>query len=198
MSLRLFVAVALAVAGLGMPTTPSAAQTIRIAPGQAKNLALGRHHLTIRPKIDNSQLLRITACPDPAATLTISHVRSYDHGFKYKFDLNAVVRNAGRAAWRSRPRQQTAELVTRAPGGRRHFLATRDFTRLNPGASMSFTAAMTLNGDDEFPPEADLVIVYDPDIRADGNAANDDCRMGDNAVHLSGAQLLRRVRAAAR
>lgn len=41
----------------------------------------------------------------------------------------------------------------------------------------------------EFPPSYMLEIGYDPDIRIDGNPNNDDCRLGNNRLERSGAEV---------
>ncbi len=54
---------------------------------------------------------------------------------------------------------------------------------------MSFSVDRSWNIADEFPSTFRLVIVYEPDIRNDGNPKNDDCRMNNNTLERTGADM---------
>jgi hypothetical protein len=46
----------------------------------------------------------------------------------------------------------------------------------------------------EFPPGYRFTIVFDPDIRMDGNAANDDCTTKNNSTVISGDEINQIIR----
>lgn len=178
----------LAVATVSVAATGAAAQLIQIDPGKFQVLPDPRVRVTRGPA------LGAIACPDPAAVeIGVSNIRSsLQSGVTYyDFDVVGTVRNVGRGAWSSGRGQQFASL-------RRHAgatLASRDFMRLAPGESFMPASGMSLAASEEFPPDLEIAIGYDPDIRLDGNRANDDCRMGNNSRRLAGRNLMRLLHA---
>ncbi len=173
---------ALAAAAATALATGASAQTIQVDPGKLNTLRPG-------PQIQLPPDRLRLACPDPAAAelrLTNIRVRSEGSARHYDFDVVGTIRNLGAAAWSSGRGQQVAGLKRGAAT-----VASRDFVSLAPGASFTLTTRMSLYSADEFPPGVELSIGYDPDIRLDGNPANDDCRSGNNLRRLSGHELLR-------
>ena len=173
---------ALAAAAAAALATGATAQTIQIDPGKLK------------PQLPGPQIqlppggLRL-ACPDPAAAeLRLANIRIRSEGAAryYDFDVIGTIRNLGAAAWASGRGQQLAGLKRGSTT-----VASRDFVSLAPGQGFTLTTRMSLYSADEFPPGVELSIAYDPDIRLDGNPANDDCRTGNNVRRLSGYELLR-------
>ncbi|HEY8604417.1 hypothetical protein [Tsuneonella suprasediminis] len=130
--------------------------------------------------------------PDPAVTkLTVEGVRLSEGGADYRFYVYAQVRNLGQAAYRSSAGQQ--ELVIVSQGGQRERLIAIDFPSLDPGQERGAVKEVTLSTSDEFTPTLSATIVYDPDIRNDGNAANDDCETGNNRKVITSQQLAQKL-----
>ncbi|MEX0954342.1 MAG: hypothetical protein WDZ83_03910 [Rhizobiaceae bacterium] len=183
-------AATLAVAAASVLATAAAAQVIQVDPGKFR--VLPKHQF----QVPGDRILRPIACPDPAAVeIGVTNIRSrLQSGVTYyDFDVVGTVRNVGGGAWSSGRGQQFASLLRHR--GASATLATRDFMRLSPGASFTLTSRMSLAASEEFPPDLEIAIGYDPDIRLDGNRANDDCRMGNNSRRLSGRDLMGRLHA---
>jgi hypothetical protein len=136
-----------------------------------------------------------SGCPDPAA---------FDFGLKrlwisiepatgaYFFRLEGEVRNVGGADYSTAPNQQTFAIHELRPGQGPRILATESFGNLAPGESHLVTADVSRwKTDDEGLPDYRLSIAYDPDIRFDGNRANDDCAANNNSTTLRAADINR-------
>ena len=180
----------LAIAAASVLATGASSQTIQIDPGKLR--ILPERNL----KIPENRILRPIACPDPAAVdIRLANIRSRLHeGATYfDFDVVGTIRNVGAGAWSSGRGQQVASLKRNI--GSSTTLASRDFIRLSPGESFTLSSPMSVYAGEEFPPDLELSIGYDPDIRIDGNPANDDCRMGNNSRRLSGSELMGRLSA---
>ena len=97
--------------------------------------------------------------------------------------VTAVIENAGGADYVSGPNQQT---ITLTRGNQR--LTSRDFTTIRVGnrIEVSYPQIVSAHGYGEFPPTFHAYLAYDPDVRIDGNPANDDCRVNDNRKSLNG------------
>ena len=176
-------ATALAAVAMTVLATAASAETLRIDPGKVQ--IKPRHQIEVLPE----RLLPRLACPDPAAVeLRVANVRTRrgTSGTVYEFDVVGTVRNVGAGTWSSGRGQQIASLARNGTT-----VSSRDFVSLSPGASFSLSHRMSIHAAEEFPPEMSLRISYDPDIRIDGNTANDDCRTGNNQRRLTGQELLR-------
>ena len=106
--------------------------------------------------------------------------------------LRVTVKNIGLANWRSAPGQQTLM----AYAGRRAIKVSDNLKALDAGASRKFKIDMpNLWGRGiEFPPNLKVSLIFDPDIRNDGNSANDDANLRNNAVYIDGAAANEMVR----
>jgi hypothetical protein len=176
----------LAVATVSVLVTGASAQSLQIDPGKFNILPHGNL------KVPEDRILRV-ACPDPSAVeIGLANIRARRgaSGTFFEFDVVGTIRNVGAGAWSSGRGQQVASLKRTGAT-----LASRDFTRLSPGDGFTLTGRMSVHAAEEFPPNLELSISYDPDIRIDGNPANDDCRMGNNSRRLSGSELMNRLRA---
>lgn len=180
----------LAAATISVMATGAAAQLIQVDPGKFQVLP------DRGVRVPQGRILEPIACPDPATVeIGVANIRSRLRSgvTYYDFDIVGTIRNVGRGEWSSGRGQQFASLVRNS--GASQTLVSRDFTRLSPGASFALASRMSLAASEEFPPDLELAIGYDPDIRLDGNPANDDCRMGNNSRRLSGRDLMRQLHA---
>ncbi|MCB1845206.1 MAG: hypothetical protein KDI09_19725, partial [Halioglobus sp.] len=133
------------------------------------------------------------ACPDPAA---------FDLGLKYGsiskepatglyfFRLEGEVRNVGTANYTTRANQQMITLSELRSGQPARTLATEPFGNLAAGRSVVIRSDISRwKADGKAPPDFELRITYDPDIRLDGNNANHDCADGNNVRKLMGRDI---------
>ncbi len=178
---------------------------------EADRLTARKNKVIERNSIEQSKasgpVISTAACPDPAAQGIGFTIVSRQTRFRGRVRIEGVVRNIGRAAFQSRPGQQTVQLYeVGIGGGRARLVAEKSFVNLIPQLSnqTSSLAALpspvvrvqyerpwdsTSPGVGEFPPSYRLVIVYDPDIRQDSNRQNDDCNMRNNSKERSGADI---------
>lgn len=121
-------------------------------------------------------------CPNPRVKEVKAQVLSQNSRYA-QVRITAVVENAGQVEYRSNPRQQS---ITLARDGRR--VSTQGFTVIRPGNRfyVTYDETVSVHGYGEFTPTFHAYLSYDPDIRIDGNPANDDCRANDNRKSLSG------------
>lgn len=140
-------------------------------------------------------------CPDPALRgLTFKIVeRTPAHRVSGRVSLIATVENVGKAEYRSRPNQQIVELYETVPGRSPRRVAAREFTNLAPGQRIDLVWTRVWNAaspaEGEFPPTYEARISYDPDIRIDGNPANDECNATNNVARLNGKSINEALRA---
>ncbi|MGH7563272.1 MAG: hypothetical protein ACREK5_02480 [Gemmatimonadota bacterium] len=99
-------------------------------------------------------------------------------------EIVGVVRNIGRAAYVSDPRQQSVELIEEQPGISPKAVEDRTFTNLAPNATVRLVHRRSWDTSTEFQPRYRLRIVYEPDIRIDANPRNDDCGLANNEAVL--------------
>jgi hypothetical protein len=134
------------------------------------------------PMLDGVEVRYVTK--DPATNL-------------YAFRLVGVVKNAGQVAYTSGSGQQALELHRMAQSGSTNRLQRWDFGNIDAGGALpEFTYdVIKWSVGDEFAPAYRFSITYGPDIRADGNNANDDCRMSNNATTITGAEINAIIRA---
>jgi hypothetical protein len=134
--------------------------------------------------------LPLLPCVDPAVTAVDYALVAKKSATTGTVRIRGTVKNIGNAPYTSRADQQVAQLYeVPLGGGAPKLLATRAFQNLAAGESFSFSVDKEWSSTTEFPPSYKVVIVYDPDIRNDGNLKNDDCRMGNNVVQRSGYDL---------
>jgi hypothetical protein len=129
---------------------------------------------------------RLEACPDPAAgDLSARLVGRTDPSRGVGIiEIVGVVRNVGRAAYVSEPRQQSVELIEEQPGTPPRVVEDRTFTILAPNGTVRLVHRRGWDTATEFQPRYRLRIVYEPDIRTDANPRNDDCRLSNNDAVL--------------
>jgi hypothetical protein len=129
-------------------------------------------------------------CIDPAASAIDYSLVNKATPSTGTVRIKATVKNVGNAAYVSRPDQQEALLYEVRPGSNNPTVIARSrFQNLDPGEAVSFTVDRPWTTAQEFPSTFRLVIVYDPDIRSDGNPKNDDCRMTNNSLDRGGADI---------
>lgn len=128
------------------------------------------------------------SCPDPAAQRIDFRIIARASRFQGQVEISGVVKNVGQAAYESRPNQQSVHLYE---GNR--LVAQQAFQNLAPGQEVRVQFVRGWNAsspsEGEFPPTYKLVIVYDPDIRLDGNPKNDDCRGNNDVLQRSGGDI---------
>lgn len=134
---------------------------------------------------------RVGACPDPATVdLSARLVGRTDPSRGVGIvEIIGVVRNVGRAAYVSEPRQQRAELIEEQPGTAPRGVATQAFTNLAPNATRRLVHRRGWDTATEFQPRYRLRLVYEPDIRTDANPRNDDCGLDNNETVLEPARI---------
>lgn len=117
-------------------------------------------------------------CINPAIVkLQVQLVRRDSrHRFQGRIRLTARLKNIGNADYVTRPNQQTVQLYY----GRR-MLKNQPFGNLRKGETKTIAVELPWNAAGEFQGNLKAMIVYDPDIRMDGNPRNDDCKMSDNS-----------------
>jgi hypothetical protein len=112
-------------------------------------------------------------------------------------EIVGVVKNVGQAPYRSNAGQQEALLYELQGAGDRNpkLVARKAFQNLAPGQEVRVGFRRSWNSsspaEGEFPPLYRLVIGYDPDIRLDGNAANDDVNVHNNVKTREGSDINR-------
>ncbi|GAQ94575.1 hypothetical protein TAGGR_1759 [Thermodesulfovibrio aggregans] len=146
-------------------------------------------------KLKQIKPIPVPKCPDLVAEKIEFTIVSRTGKFSGKVRITGVVKNAGSEPYISGPNQQAVHLYEFIPGGSPRLVAKKNFQNLNPGQQITVTyernwdAASTSEG--EFPSSYRVVIVYDPDIRMDGNPKNDDCNLNNNEKERSGADINR-------
>jgi hypothetical protein len=129
---------------------------------------------------------RIGACPDPATVdLSARLVGRTDPSRGVGIiEIVGRVRNIGRDAYVSEPRQQSIELIEEQAGTPPRIVAEQTFTNLAPNATRTVVHRRSWDTSTEFQPRYRLRIVYEPDIRTDANPRNDDCGLANNEATL--------------
>lgn len=112
------------------------------------------------------------------------------------------VRNMGRSAWASGHRQQGVNLTANNGNTGRSFTSYQTMTgSAASGATMlRYTSPQIANAFDdfEFGGFVDVSLSYDPDIRIDGNACNDDSNGFNNRIRIENDAILGFMRGTAR
>lgn len=129
---------------------------------------------------------RIGACADPATIDLAARLvgRTEPSRGVGIIEIVGVVRNVGRVAYVSDPRQQSVELIEEQPGVSPRAVEDRTFTNLAPNATVRLVHRRSWDTSTEFQPRYRLRIVYEPDIRSDANPRNDDCGLANNEAVL--------------
>jgi hypothetical protein len=96
--------------------------------------------------------------------------------FQGTIQLKAVLKNIGNADYVTGANQQSVQIHY----GRR-LLKNERFGNLRVGETKIIAVQLPWNAAEEFQGDLKAQIVYDPDIRTDGNPNNDDCNMRDNS-----------------
>jgi hypothetical protein len=143
-------------------------------------------------KVDmKTQVASKGSCPD----LTIGGVEvqmlSRDPQGEYFFRLVATVENRGAVDYRSSQGQQFVEILEVSEGGSSRRVRNLGFDSIAAGGE-GFDAkydVLRWRTSQEFPPAYRFTIVLDPDIRSDGNRANDECTAKNNSATITGAEI---------
>ena len=106
--------------------------------------------------------------------------------FQGTIQAKAVLNNRGNADYVTNPNQQSVQIHL----GRR-LLKNERFGNLRKGETKIIAVQLPWNAAGEFQENLTARIVYDPDIRMDGNPRNDDCNMRDNSKTVTPAQVNR-------
>ncbi len=127
-------------------------------------------------------------CTDPAARSIDFRIVNKASRFKGRVEITGTIKNVGRAAYETRPNQQSMHLYE---GSR--LVKQQAFGNLPPGRTAAIRYqrnwASSSPAEGEFPPTYKLMIIYDPDITKDGNPKNDDCVATNNKKERSGAAI---------
>lgn len=176
------------------PTVTIAPLSVQLRPG----VKLGPR-VSARPGVGKTPIPRLQRrCPDPAlAGINIRPHRRHANG-TYDFIITAVIKNVGRASYKSRKSQQN---VVIKHGGRvlvtSPWLSRYANVNITPGGSASSRIYYFRNWNPrpgEFAANISAHLVYSPDIRLDGNPQNDDCSNGNNRKVLTVRDINRRLR----
>lgn len=100
-----------------------------------------------------------------------------------KLKITGVVKNIGGKNFVSGVNQQFIQLWEIRSGVDRRKLKDQAFTNLNAGQEIKISIELpAIKPGKEFPPDYQVVIVYDPDIYIDANKANDDAVSSNNTL----------------
>jgi hypothetical protein len=153
----------------------------------------------VKPALQNEVLVKGLRCPNPAVRAIDFAIVARTSQFAGKVRITGVVKNMG-GAYTSGPKQQSVQLYEVPLGGQPRFLKQMAFQNLASGQEVKIAHERNWNAsspsEGEFPPGYKVIIVYDPDIRLDGNVRNDDCASGDNQLEKSGSGINALFRAA--
>jgi hypothetical protein len=128
-------------------------------------------------------------CPDPsAARMDLAVVRRDPSGWSGRVRITGVVKNVGSAPYVSGANQQIVSIY-QVQNNHNVLVATRAFGNLAVGEETTIVFETEWYAPNEFPPSFRMMIVYDPDIRLDGNPKNDDCKMSNNTRERTGAEI---------
>ncbi|MEZ5670576.1 MAG: hypothetical protein R3F55_24695 [Alphaproteobacteria bacterium] len=137
------------------------------------------------PAAPTAAALAGDALPDPSAAAIVASVLAMaPDGSWADLSIAALVQNNGGDFVSAGGLQ--AVLLTATDG---RSLAQVDFAMLPAGGAVRLPAVLRVRADDAALPDLVLQVAYDADIRLDANAANDDCRMTNNVVRMTAAEL---------
>jgi len=134
--------------------------------------------------------------PDPAVVrIEFSITKNKFHPTRGTAHITAVVKNVGDAPYNTGPAQQNIQIfelpLGRTSAGPAKKVCT--FANLTVGQEVRcqydrpWDSSSPAEG--EFPPNFKAMIVYDPDIRLDGNPKNDDVNSKNNSLQVSGSAI---------
>lgn len=141
------------------------------------------------------------SCPDLAFTRAFVEQVSPANNGAYNVIIVAQLLNRGTVDYRSSPDQQQVSIIEERPGAKPRQIAIEDLGGYRAGqlmANESGAIRYQLNNwraSDEFPPSYRFKLVFDPDIRQDGNPDNDDCNRSNDQIVIRGADILRAIQA---
>lgn len=164
--------------------TPKGAAAAHLKPGLANQRPSGLPQVQPRP------LTR--RCPDLVPKLRIGWPARHPDG-SYIFKILMQAHNRGNGPFVSNRRQVRLNLYEGSRLLKSEVIPSRSFRQvtLNPGADSS-AVVYTIEHwykSGEFSASYKAMLVYDPDIRMDGNPQNDDCVMTNNTTFLRAAQI---------
>jgi len=118
---------------------------------------------------------------DPAVTNISFTTLKKTTGDKLK--ITGVIKNIGGKNFISGENQQFIQLWEIRSAVDRHKLKDLAFTRLNAGQELKISIELpAIKPGKEFPPDYQILIVYDPDIYIDANKDNDDAVSSNNSL----------------
>ena len=168
-------------------SAPAAARADDVVRRPVPSIDPGVAKLPSPAGLDPGVAERVGACADPAALSLSARLvaRFGDHlESQGRIEIVGVVRNVGRAAYISDPRQQSVELIEEQPGSPPRVVQSRTFTNLSAGGQLRMVHPRFWDTAIEFQPRYRMLITYEPDIRTDANPRNDDCGLANNEAVL--------------
>jgi len=128
---------------------------------------------SINPTITDISAVRIPNTPSTPA-------------YSKRMRFTITLKNTGNMNYVSNSNQQgiTCRFGENFPREAKYF----EFGNLNAGETKTFSFEMDWYYP-EFPPSLRATILYDPDIRIDGNDQNNDSKLGDNSRTMTGEQI---------
>lgn len=100
-----------------------------------------------------------------------------------KLRITGLVKNIGGKNYSSSANQQFIQLWEIRSGTDRRKIKDLAFTNLNAGQEIKIIMELpAIKPGKEFPPDYQVIIVYDPDIYIDANKANDDALSSNNSM----------------
>lgn len=100
-----------------------------------------------------------------------------------KLMVQGIVKNIGGKDFSSGAKQQQIQLWEVSTPSNRKMVKQIEFTSLRAGQEININYERpALKPGDEFPPNYEVLIVYDPDIFSDANTNNDDANMKNNKM----------------
>lgn len=97
--------------------------------------------------------------------------------------VTGVVKNIGGKNFVSGVNQQQIQIWENYSSSNRRMVKQLPFVRLNAADELRITFERpAFKNSEEFPPDYEVMIVYDPDIAIDANPANDDARLTNNKL----------------
>ncbi len=130
--------------------------------------------------IDNSRDI-IRMLTDPAATsIEFKTIKTATDNL---LRITGTVRNKGGKKYTSGVNQQQIQLWENYSSTSRKMVKQIPFVQLLPGEEIKIIyERKAFKASDEFPPDYELIIVYDPDIAIDANPDNDDAVASNNKL----------------
>ena len=133
---------------------------------------------------------KLVGCPDPSVASIVVRGVNQPSPSVYNFVLAAAIRNEGAGEYRSSAGQQEVQVFKKPQGTAAQLVQAQRFGNLAVRGRVEVVhREMNWSTKVEFPADFEFVIVYDPDIKADGNSSNDDCRAANNRRSITGAEI---------